>query len=178
LAPWNSRRRRRSNWGRSGSVWQSPIKSPYHDGRKRAKTPENQGGSRKSCARLRGSSGKSGLKLVGYAIYFTKRDFEAALQEQQEELVDYATDAASFAAIKLVDFLGRVESQGIPWPPAWETSPGAGYPEPGQPLKNIPEADRKLLRVVMSVKDRYPKQEPEADREQGEALRAIREKLR
>jgi hypothetical protein len=117
------------------------------------------------------------LKYVNYAIYFTKRDFETALQEQQEELVDYATNVASFAGIKLVDFFERVESQGIPWPTAWDTSPGAGYPQLGEPLKNIPEADRKFLQVVISVKYRYPKQNPETDREQTEALREIREQI-
>jgi hypothetical protein len=116
------------------------------------------------------------LKFVSYAILFTKRDFETTLKEAQEAL-DYATDAGSFAGLKLADFLELVESQGIPWPRAWEKSPGAGYPEPGQPLKNIPEADREFLQVVISVKNRCPKQEPAADREQVEALRAIREKL-
>ena len=37
------------------------------------------------------------LKILNYTIVFTKRDAEAVVQTDREEIVDYPTDEASFA---------------------------------------------------------------------------------
>src|SRR5690349_21314486 len=47
------------------------------------------------------------LKYVRYSIVFTKRDYEATLQPERLELVDYATDGASYGGLKLVEFFSH-----------------------------------------------------------------------
>src|SRR5262249_8890844 len=75
------------------------------------------------------------------------------------------------------DFLGRVEREGIPWPSEWKERPGAGYPEPGQSIRQIPEEDQKYIGLVLSVKDRRPREELVSDRAAVEALREISDRL-
>jgi hypothetical protein len=116
------------------------------------------------------------LKVVRYSILFTKRDAEAVLQPEREEVVDYRTSSEAFAALKVADFLGRVQQDSIPWPAAWVKPPGGGYTEAGQPLKHIPEADRKYINFVYRVISRHPRQETEANQAQAEAFREIGER--
>ena len=117
------------------------------------------------------------LKVVRYTILFTKRDAEAVLQPEREEIVDYPSSSGAFAALKVADFLGRVEREGIPWPSEWKERPGAGYPEPGQSIRQIPEEDQKYIGLVLSVKDRRPREELVSDRAAVDALREIRDRL-
>ncbi len=114
------------------------------------------------------------VKILNYTIVFTKRDAEAVLQTDREEIVDYPTDEASFAGLKVAEFLERVERDGIPWPADWMEPPGDGYPAVGQPIRQIPEGDRKFLLVSLSVKSRRPKAVAEFDRDRTEVLRRIR----
>ena len=48
------------------------------------------------------------VKILNYTIVFTKRDAEAVLQTDREEIVDYPTDEASFAGLKVAEFLGAL----------------------------------------------------------------------
>jgi len=43
VAPWNRNLSRRSNWGRGGSAWQSPMRFARRIGGKRSETLELQG---------------------------------------------------------------------------------------------------------------------------------------
>jgi hypothetical protein len=116
------------------------------------------------------------LKVVRYSILFTKRDAEAVLQPEREEVVDYRTSSEAFSALKVADFLERVQQYSIPWPAAWVKPPDGGNPEAGQPLKHIPEADRKYINFVYRVISRHPRQKTEANQVQVEALRELGER--
>lgn len=115
------------------------------------------------------------VKLVGYMILFTKRDAEAVLQAEREEIVDYSTNEASFAGLKVAEFLERVERHGIPWPSAWQVPPGDGYSPAGRPIRRIPEDDRRFLSVHVTVTSRWPRAEAGFDKDQADMLRRIRE---
>jgi hypothetical protein len=117
------------------------------------------------------------LKLVRYSILFTKPDAETVLQGDREEVLDYATNGGSFGALKVAAFLGDLQKDGIPWPAGWKQRPGEGYQEPGQPLRDIPVADRKYIVIVFEVVSRQPKEQREADDARVEALREIRDRL-
>ena len=120
--------------------------------------------------------GGDDVKLVGYSIIFTKRAAEAVLQAEREEIVHHATNAASFAGLKVAEFLQRVERDGIQWPLAWNEPPGDGYPAVGQPIRQIPPADQKYVTLAYLVKLRRPISDPERE-EDAAVLRRIRERL-
>ena len=65
------------------------------------------------------------LKYVSYSVIFTKRDFEATLQGEREELVDWATDEGGFAALKISDFLTRLAERPRQIPFEWR---GGNHP--------------------------------------------------
>lgn len=117
------------------------------------------------------------LKVVRYSILFTKRDAEAVLQPDREEVADYRTSSEAFAALKVTDFLERLQQHSIPWPAAWLKPPGDGYPGAGQPLQHIPVADQKYINVVYHVISRHPRRETEANEAQVEGLREIGKRL-
>jgi hypothetical protein len=99
------------------------------------------------------------LKVVSWSIIFTKPGFEAILQARRDEVVDYATSGASFGALKMAEFFGRVQRHGIPWPSGWEGKPSDEYPEPGHPIRQIPEGDRKYVDFVYEVIARQSRRE-------------------
>jgi hypothetical protein len=117
------------------------------------------------------------VKLVDYTIFFTKRGAEVVLQAQRQEIVDYPTSEASFVALKIAEFLAELQSDGIPWPANWKEAPGNGYPAVGQPIRQIPEGDRKYLMVNFSVNARRPRTEAELDKDQTDVLRLIRKAI-
>jgi hypothetical protein len=121
--------------------------------------------------------GGEDVKLVDYTIFFTKRGAEVVLQAQREEIVDYPTSEASLAGIKIAEFLADLQSHGIPWPADWKEAPGNGYPAVGQPIRQIPERDRKYLVVNFRVNARRPRTEAELDKDQTDVLRRIRKAI-
>jgi hypothetical protein len=120
--------------------------------------------------------GGDDLKFVRYSIVFTKRDYEATLQEDRVALVDYATDGASYGGLRLVDFFSRPfrrpqEWRGIdPYPPGRENQDEVT-------IADIPEEDRKYVTFIYQVDRRLPKTAEDYERRQARALEAISRKI-
>lgn len=114
------------------------------------------------------------VKNVVYSILFTKRDLESTLRPETEELVNYATDGANFGAQKLLEFGFQTFAR----PAVWIDN---DYPTPASgatlTLANLPAEDRKYVRFVFSVRDRFPKSEADYERRQTRALESINSKL-
>jgi hypothetical protein len=116
------------------------------------------------------------VKLVTYSILFTKRDLEATLQSEREQLVNYETDGASFGALKLSEFTAKNR---FPLPQVWKDN---SYPHlwpesPAEPplltVADIPDGDRKYIRFVYRVKERLTKNNSEYEERQTKALEGI-----
>jgi hypothetical protein len=116
------------------------------------------------------------LKYVRYSIVFTKRDYEATLQPERLELVDYPTDGASYGGLKLVEFFSHtfphpVEWTGVdPYPPGHETQPQLS-------IEDIPSEDRKYVTFIYQVDRRLPRTEEDYEKRQARALEAISRKI-
>jgi hypothetical protein len=133
------------------------------------------------------------LKYVMWSIVFTKPGFEAVLEPQHEEIVNYSADGASFAALKIAKFLERSrhghnnkpESWGDTYPPRGSAKASGRRTEtitatPGQDLTadisgetssassdrgwRIPAEDHKYITFIYRVDRRLPKQETEVTR--------------
>ena len=104
------------------------------------------------------------VKNVVYSILFTKRDLEATLKTETEELVHYDTDGASVAALKIAEFADD-------YPPSIAKSVST------LKLENIPREDRRYVRFSYRVRDRFPRGEADYDRRQTRALEGIERKL-
>jgi hypothetical protein len=115
------------------------------------------------------------VKLIRFTILFAKRDFEAVLQAEREEVVNYATDGSGFAGRKVAEFMEHLERNGIPWPSAWKVRPSGEYPEVGQAIREIPEGDRKYVRVNYRVLSRQATPDAERDKKAADLLRKIRD---
>ena len=129
------------------------------------------------------------LKYVLWSIIFTKPGFEAVLEPQHEELLNYSADGLSFAALKIAKFLEGARHGHCTKPESW----GDAYPAPVQktavrkteaiklaPADNMDEAeatetatergwripaeDHKYVTFLYRVDRRLPKQEPEVTR--------------
>jgi hypothetical protein len=123
--------------------------------------------------------GGDDLKYVSYSILFTKRDLEATLQGEREEVVDYPTNAGSYGALKIGEFMGSV----IPRPESWKENE---YPPPPDvalnqqqivPAKDIPRDDRKYITFVYRINQRLAKGAEEYERRQARALEQISRRL-
>jgi hypothetical protein len=122
--------------------------------------------------------GGDDLKYVTYSIWFTRRDYEAPLQPETEDVVDYPTDGGSYGALKIGDFMTRVAAGTVDRPPRWVDG---NYP-PGVPKDQLrgwkfPEQDRRYLRFEYRVNRRVPKAEAQYAKEQVDVLREIRDKI-
>ena len=117
------------------------------------------------------------LKYVAYSIVFTKRDFEATLRRQENELVNYPTDGGSFGGLKISHFMRDVLAGRVPRPPEW-TGPN-NYP-PGETRAygwSFVQEDERYIQFVYEVTQRIAKQDADYDRRQARALEAIRDRL-
>jgi hypothetical protein len=65
------------------------------------------------------------LKYVIWSLVFTKPGYECILQKQQEELVNYAADSNTYAAVKIARFLDGARHGHNDKPEAWND---LGYP--------------------------------------------------
>ncbi len=120
--------------------------------------------------------GGDDLKYVSYSIVFTKRDLEAPLQKERQEVLNYATDGGSFAALKMGDFQVKLQQGEVKRPAVWVDN---SYPESaaGEYITGIPDEDRKYIRFVYRVDQRLPRQERDYEKEQVKVLREIRDRL-
>lgn len=66
------------------------------------------------------------LKYVIWSIVFTKPGYECILQTQQEELVNYAADSNTYAAVKIAKFLDSARHGHSDKPEAWGDGGYAG----------------------------------------------------
>jgi restriction system protein len=95
------------------------------------------------------------IKRVTYTILFSKPDYEAVL-EQGDELIDYATNGASLGALKVADFLRRVQQGKVSRPQVWRDK---HYP-PAASGGNwrVPDPDQRYISFIYEVKNRFRKQ--------------------
>jgi hypothetical protein len=117
--------------------------------------------------------GGDDLKYVSYSILFTKRDHEATLQQEREEIVDYLTNAGSYGGLKIGEFM----RSRFPRPRSWIEN---GYPQAiprnqmdVDPATEIPAEDRKYITFVYRVSQRLAKNAEDYDRRQARALEEI-----
>jgi hypothetical protein len=120
--------------------------------------------------------GGDDIKYVRYSILFTKHDFEATLQPERQELVDYATDGASYGGLKLAEFSARTFPHPVEWTGVDPYPPGAETKDP-LTLSDIPSEDRKYVTFVYQVDRRLPRTEEDYERRQARALEAISRKI-
>jgi hypothetical protein len=113
------------------------------------------------------------IKTVLYSIIFTKRDLEAILQSQKEDIVDYSTNSASYGAVLMSDF---TENGEFKRPDSWDTN---NYP-PDVPkdkklltTKDIPPRDRHFIQIEYKVTNRISKNAADYERRKVQSLEAI-----
>lgn len=121
--------------------------------------------------------GGDDLKYVTYSILFTKRDYEATLEQQREFLVNYSTDGASFASRMMMQFGSRPFDRPFEWTGDNVYPPSIPAGQDQITVGDIPQDDRKYLTFVFNVERRLPKQSREYDKEKVRALQGIREDL-
>ncbi len=116
------------------------------------------------------------LKYVSYTILFTKRDLEAPLEREQQDVVNYSTNGGSYGALKIAKFIYKVAQGKVKRPAAWRDS---DYPPDAQNDNHwkIPEDDLKYITFIYSVDRRLPRQEAEYDKDQVKVLKEIRNRL-
>lgn len=120
--------------------------------------------------------GGDDLKYVTYSILFTKRDLEATLEREHQDVVNYSTDGGSYGALKIAHFMARVAAGEVRRPTVWAQN---GYPEgfkAGVPWK-IPAEDEKYITFVFSVDRRLERQDAQYDKDQVKVLKEIRDRL-
>ena len=119
------------------------------------------------------------LKYVLWSILFCKPGYEAVLEPQQDDIVNYAADGASYAAVKIAKYLERARHGRTEKPALWNEK---GYPSEAATAKRrtepaniaggnsnergwrIPADDQKYIKFVYRVERRLPKEEPEVTR--------------
>jgi hypothetical protein len=118
------------------------------------------------------------LKLVRWAISFTKRDVEVAL-DSGLELVDYSTGVGDFKGSKKDSFLAKLRANHMPRPDKWvrEDYPPKKYLDNNHVI-DLPRDDvDKFMRVYVEVLERYDKAEPTYEKDEAKALKGIRSTL-
>jgi hypothetical protein len=78
------------------------------------------------------------LKYVIYSIVFTKPGYECILQKQQEDLVAYAADSSTYAAVKIAKFLDSARYGHSERPENWRET-GYASAESGKSKSNRKE---------------------------------------
>ncbi|HXD33084.1 MAG TPA: hypothetical protein VN643_18325 [Pyrinomonadaceae bacterium] len=116
------------------------------------------------------------LKYVSYSILFTKRDLEATLEEEKQDLVSYSTNGGSYGGLKIAHFMKSVSEGTVERPPQWKNS-GNNYPPgaTGDYITEFPTEDERYITFIYSVDRRIPRSEKDYDRDQIRALQGIKE---
>jgi hypothetical protein len=120
--------------------------------------------------------GGDDLKYVSYTILFTKRDLEATLEKERQDVVSYATDGGSYGALKIAELMEKVGRGEVHRPLVWKENQ---YPPEtiDETHWQIPREDRKYISFIYRVDRHLPRQEPEYERDQVKVLREIRDRL-
>jgi hypothetical protein len=116
------------------------------------------------------------LKYVSYSILFTKRDLEATLDEETQDLVSYATNGGSYGGLKIAKFMKKVLEGKIPRPAIWRDN---DYPDDAVDEMHwkIPEEDEKYITFIYHVDRRIDRQAADYDKQKVEELRKIRDSI-
>lgn len=116
------------------------------------------------------------LKYVSYTIVFTKRDYEATLESQKHQIVNYSTDGGSYGGIKIAHFMGRVAKGLVERPTVWKEN---NYPPDAVDDRHwqIPEEDEQYITFLFEVEQRLPRETADYDRRQVRVLEEIRDKI-
>ena len=114
------------------------------------------------------------LKYVSYSILFTKRDLEATLEEEQQDLVSYSTNGGSYGGLKIAHFMKRVLDGKVKRPELWKENK---YPPNAidETHWTIPTEDERYITFIYWVDRRLHREGKEYDREQVKELRGIKE---
>lgn len=111
------------------------------------------------------------IKTVVYSIFFTKRDLEAPLKGLTEDVVNYATNAASYGALMISKF---ASTDKFKRPDRWIA---AKYPWPDAPheltAKDIPGEDQRYITIDFKVVNRFTKNDADYQKRQTIALEGI-----
>jgi hypothetical protein len=126
--------------------------------------------------------GENVLKLVRYKILFVKRDLEYAFPEKEELVTENNIDETGYIAWKIAEFIQDLRNVEIPrkwrdkrYPRNVElTSP----PEDSPKINDLPEDDKKYLRVYYEVLQRYRRERFKYQERQIEVLEQIRDRLK
>lgn len=125
--------------------------------------------------------GGNDAKSVSYWITFIKPDLLATLQGRQTEVIDYATDAGSYGGLKIAEYLQRLADRKASLPGEWKDlslPPGYATDEGKSLLLDIPQNDRKYIKLNYTIDWRQPMPEAERETEKVAVLREIRGALR
>jgi hypothetical protein len=116
------------------------------------------------------------LKYVSYSILFTKRDLEATLEEETQDLVNYSTNGGSYGGLKIAKFMKKVFDGEIARPAIWREN---DYPDDAvdETHWKIPEEDEKYITFIYRVDRRIDRQAAEYDKQKVEELRRIRDSI-
>jgi len=116
------------------------------------------------------------LKYVSYSILFTKRDLEATLEEQQQDLVNYSTNGGSYGGLKLAKFIGKVINAQAKRPKIWAEN---NYPANAADDYHwqIPDEDEKYITFIYSVSSRLDRQAADYDKQKLDALKGIKSSI-
>lgn len=111
------------------------------------------------------------IKTVVYSIFFTKRDLEAPLKGLTEDVVNYATNAASYGGLMISKFSAKGEFKR---PQRWKD---ANYPKPNSPddlhVSDIPDEDQRYITIDFKVVNRFAKGDADYQKRQTIALEGI-----
>jgi hypothetical protein len=118
------------------------------------------------------------LKYVTYSVLFTKRDYEATLEQQREYIVNYATDGASFASLRMI----RFASYPFERPAKWRVNSNLYPPDiPADQatltVADIPEDDQKYITFIYNVERRLCREDKDYEKRTVEVLGQIRDRL-
>ena len=118
------------------------------------------------------------LKYVSYSILFTKRDLEATLEEQKQDLVNYSTNGGSYGGLKIAHFMQSVAAGGVKRPSKWKES-GNAYPPgaTGDTFTSIPKDDERYITFIYTVDRRLDRQEADRDKQKLDALKGIQSSI-
>ena len=115
------------------------------------------------------------LKYVSYSILFTKRDLEATLEQETQDLVNYSTNGGSYGGLKIAHFMKKVAEGKARRPDEWK-EPGNNYPPgaSGDFFTSIPKDDERYITFIYRVDRRISRQEADYDKQKVNALKGIK----
>lgn len=130
------------------------------------------------------------LKSISYSILFTKRDYEATLEKDANDLVAYSTDPGSYGGLRIARFMKRMEEgrtkphRAVELPPKWRDD--TSYPPDTEGIPNrddkhlfgIPEEDQRYIAFKFRVVSRTEKAATDYERRQTRALEGISDALK